>query len=65
LQTVRHRFKICTSSFLLCCLGAMLQRWVPPTRYTLRRNTTSIMKGLVLVWYIIALYLLYIVYMAK
>jgi len=30
----------------LCCLGAMTRRWAPQTRYTLRRNTTSIMKGL-------------------
>jgi len=26
----------------------MTRRWAPPTRYTLRRNTASIMKGLVL-----------------
>jgi len=25
----------------------MTRRWAPPTRYTLRRNTASIMKGLV------------------
>jgi len=24
-----------------------MRRWAPPTRYTLRRNTASIMKGLV------------------
>jgi len=29
------------------CLGAMTWRWAPQTRYTLRRNTTRIMKGLV------------------
>jgi len=29
-----------------------LRRWAPPTRYTLRRNTASIMKGLVLVWWL-------------
>jgi len=28
----------------------MTRRWAPPTRYTLRRKTASIMKGLVLVW---------------
>jgi len=27
---------------------SMTRRWAPPTRYTLRRNTASIMKGLVL-----------------
>jgi len=26
----------------------MTRRWAPPTRYTLRRNTASIMKDLVL-----------------
>jgi len=26
----------------------MTRRWAPPTRYTLRRNMASIMKGLVL-----------------
>jgi len=31
----------------LCCLGAMTRRWAPQTHYTLRRNTASIMKGLV------------------
>jgi len=28
----------------LCCLGAMSRRWAPQTRYTLRRNTVSLMK---------------------
>ena len=28
----------------LCCPGAMTRRWAPQTRYTLRRNTTSIIK---------------------
>jgi len=32
----------------LCCLGAMTWRWAPQTLYTLRRNTASIIKGLVL-----------------
>jgi len=27
--------------------SAMTRSWAPPTRYTLRRNTASIMKGLV------------------
>jgi len=35
---------------LLCCLGAVTWRWAPQTRYMLRRNTASIMKGLVLVF---------------
>jgi len=39
LQTVRHRFNIYASS------------WAPPTCYTLRRNTASIMKGLV--WHLV------------
>ena len=29
--------------------GAMTWRWAPPTRYTLRRNTASIMKDLILI----------------
>ena len=28
----------------LCCPGAMMRRWAPPTRYTLQRITASIMK---------------------
>jgi len=27
--------------------GVMTRRWAPQTRYTLRRNTTSIMRSLV------------------
>jgi len=45
LQTVRHRFKIYASSCV--AFGATTRRWAPPTRYTLRHNTASIMKGLV------------------
>jgi len=30
-----------------CCLGAMTQSWAQQTRYTLLRNTASIMKSLV------------------
>jgi len=45
LPTVRHRFNIYAG--YLCCLGAMTQKWAPQTRYTLRRNTASIMKGLI------------------
>jgi len=30
-------------------LGAMTRSWAPQIRYTLRRNTASMMKGLVLV----------------
>jgi len=33
----------------LCSLGAMMRRSAPQTRYTLRRITANIMKGLVLV----------------
>jgi len=33
-----------TSIKVMCCLGAMMQGWAPPTRYTLWRNTASIMK---------------------
>jgi len=32
----------------LCCLGGYDAEMVPPTRYTLRHSTASIMKGLVL-----------------
>jgi len=46
LQTVRHCFNFYANSYE-CCLGAMTRRWEPTTRYTLRRNTVSIMKGLV------------------
>jgi len=28
-------------------VGAMTRKWAPPTRYTLRRNTASVMKGFV------------------
>ena len=38
------------STFLLknlCCPGAMMRKWAPPTCYTLRRNTASIMKDLI------------------
>jgi len=31
----------------LRCRGAMTRRWAPQTRYTLLRNTASIMKGLI------------------
>ena len=31
----------------LCCPGAMTRRWAPPTCYTLRRITASIMKDLI------------------
>ena len=39
-QTARHCFNVCVE---LCCPGAKQRRWAPP-RYTLRRNTVSIMK---------------------
>jgi len=32
-------------NLILRCLGAMTWRWTPQTRYTLRRNTASILKG--------------------
>ena len=44
LPTARHRCDI--SSKELCCLGAMTRRWAPPTCYTLRPITASIMKDL-------------------
>ena len=31
----------------MCCLGPMTRRWIPPTCYTLQRNTVSIMKDLI------------------
>ena len=31
----------------LCCLGAMMRRWAPPTRYMPRRITASIMKDMI------------------
>ena len=34
----------------LCYPGAMTRRWTPQTRYTLRRNTASIMKDLIVSW---------------
>jgi len=30
-----------------CVALALWRRWAPPTRYTLRRNTASLLKGLV------------------
>jgi len=48
LQTVHHHFNIYASSCV--CLGAMMPRWAPQTRYTLWRNTASIMKALNLTW---------------
>ena len=46
LPTVRHR---CDTSEL-CYSGAMTRRWAPETRYTLRRNTASIMKDFIWFW---------------
>jgi len=34
---------------VVCCLGAMMPRWAPQTRYTLRRNTAS--KWTVWFWF--------------
>ena len=42
LSTARHR---CVISLLPA--GAMTQRWVPQTSYTLRRNTANIPKDLI------------------
>jgi len=39
LHTVRHRFNIYSSSCV--DLALWCANWVPPTRYTLRRNTAS------------------------
>ena len=33
----------------LCCLGVMTWRWVPQTRYTLRRNVASLTKDLIII----------------
>jgi len=48
LQTARHCFNIYAGSCVALAVGTMTRRWVLPTRYTLRRNTASIMKVLVL-----------------
>jgi len=37
----------------------MTRRWAPQSRYTLRRNTASVMKGLVLVIYNVLDYLVF------
>jgi len=56
LQTVRHRFNIYASNSVALALcwapqtRYTLRGWAPQTRYTLRRNTVSIMKGLV--WFL-------------
>jgi len=42
LQTGRHRFNIYAS--MLRCLEVMTRKWAPQTRYTLRRNTASIIN---------------------
>ena len=31
----------------MCCPGAMMKRWAPPTRNTLQHNTASITKDLI------------------
>ena len=45
-----HRLDI-SSKEAVFITGAMMRRWALPTRYTLQRNTASIMKDLILVWY--------------
>ena len=47
LPTARHRCNISWNGAVLPT-GAMTQRWTPPTRYTLWRNTASTMKDLIL-----------------
>jgi len=37
-------------AWVVVLLGAMTRRWAPQTCYTLRCNTASILRGLVLVW---------------
>ena len=46
LPMTRHR---CDISCVVAVLpaGAMTRRWIPPTRYTLRRITGSLMKDLI------------------
>ena len=46
LPTARYHCDISLKGAVLLT-GAMMRRWTPPTRYTLRRNTASIMKGLI------------------
>ena len=45
LPRARHRCDISSNGAVLP--GAMTRRWAPPTRYTLRRITASIMKDLI------------------
>jgi len=51
LQTVRHHFNIYTNSYVSlakCCeMSTANSLHASQTRYTLQRNTASIMKGLV------------------
>ena len=51
LSTIRHRCDISSKGVVLPA-GAMTRRWAPQTRYTLRRNTASTMKHLIL-WYVL------------
>ena len=44
----RHRCGISWKRAVLPA-GAMTQRWDPQTRYTLRRNTASVIKELILI----------------
>jgi len=48
LQSVRYRFNIYAGSCV--ALATMMWRWAPQTRYTLRRYTVSIVKGLIGLW---------------
>jgi len=48
LQTIRHRLNIYASSCVALAL-CRWDRWGPQTRYTLRRNTASIVEGLDLI----------------
>ena len=46
LPTVRHLCDIFSKGAVLPA-GAMTERWAPQTRYTLRRNTASIMRDFI------------------
>jgi len=40
----------CSTIKVLCCLSTMMQKWAPQIHYTLRHNTSSTIKGLILVF---------------
>ena len=54
-RVVRHFAWVqrrCKERKKLCCPGAITQRWSPPTRYTLHRITSSIMRDLIRLYYL-------------